>query len=520
MRQWIFVVAVLLFLFMVVPGNQGQDIPFDSAKLYDVAMGFYYQGKYTESIEAFSRLIKVFPTSRSAPYAVYMIGQCYLWMGKPDAAVQQFNLYVRQYPDGDRVSEAEKAIQIAKEKGKEKTVLPSTPTIQARLPASSPSLAKKTKRRICAQVFYLNSETLEDVEKRLKELKKAGVDTLIVRVFQTKGDRLFKFATPRYEEGVYFKTEHAPVVADVLGKLADISHRNDLDIFAWITTRYSDFNSDGNTEHRVHRYHFETKRIEPTRGLSVFHPDVIRRLEGLFRDLGRYPIDGILFQDDLILRHNEDFSPEANKAFLKEFGFSPHPDLFYVDPYKSESGKYYVRAYTHQFWAWADWKNRWLMNIAQQLMTAARSSNPKLEFGINLYHEAVLNTTNSLAWFSQTLARTQEKNFDYYAIMAYHRQTMRELNLDPQKAIGLMAEVAQKAIRSVGDPSRVMMKVQTLDWKTQEVLPAKEIDDILASILNHGNLSLVFVPYIDQFPFQQFKGKWTDSNKTNRSMNP
>ena len=97
---------------------------------------------------------------------------------------------------------------------------------------------------------------------------------------------------------------------------------------------------------------------------------------------------------------------------------------------------------------------------------------------------------------------------------------MRELNLDPQKAIGLMTEVAQKAIRSVGDPSRVMMKVQTLDWKNQEVLPVKEIDDILTGILNHGNLSLVFVPYIDQFPFQQFKGKWTDSNKTNRSPNP
>jgi hypothetical protein len=59
---------------------------------------------------------------------------------------------------------------------------------------------------------------------------------------------------------------------------------------------------------------------------------VLKRLEGLFRDLGRYPIDGILFQDDLILYHNEDFGTEANQSFLKEFGYLPRPDLFLHRP--------------------------------------------------------------------------------------------------------------------------------------------------------------------------------------------
>jgi hypothetical protein len=104
--------------------------------------------------------------------------------------------------------------------------------------------------------------------------------------------------------------------------------------------------------------------------------------------------------------------------------------------------------------------------------------------------------------------------------MAYHRQTMRELNLDSQKAIDLMTEVAQRAIRSVGDPSRVMMKVQILDWKSYELLPAKEIDEILTSILNQGNLSLAFVPYVDPFPLQQFKGKWNEPSKANHSLHP
>jgi hypothetical protein len=249
--------------------------------------------------------------------------------------------------------------------------------------------------------------------------------------------------------------------------------------------------------------------MEVARGFNLFHPDVLKRLEGLFRDLGRYPIDGILFQDDLILYHNEDFSTEANKAFLKEFGYSPHPDLFYIDPYKSDSGKYYTKGYTDRFMSWAYWKNRWLMNVAKRLMEAARESNPNLQFAINLYFEAVINEFNGVAWFSETLSEALKNNFDYYAVMAYHRQAMKDRNIEAKEAIDLMAEVAQKAVKSVGDPSRVLMKVQILDWKSYEVLPQKEVEEILAGILNHGEVSLAFFPYIEQFPLHSLKENWT-----------
>lgn len=376
----------------------------------------------------------------------------------------------------------------------------------------STSEVKKVKRRICAQVFYFDVKSIEEVEKKVKELKRTGVDTLILRVFQTKGDRMYKFVTPRYEEGVYFKTEYAPVVEDILGPLTEIAHRYGLEVFAWMTTRYANYGLEENSEYRCKSYNFETRKVEEARGFNLFHPDVLKRLEGLFSDLGRYPIEGILFQDDLILKHNEDFSTDANKAFLKEFGYAPHPDRFYIDPYKSESGKYYVKAYTEDFWSWANWKNRWLMHVAQKLMAAARESNSNLKFAINLYYEAVLNHNNGRAWFSQTLPEALEKDFDYYTVMAYHRQAMKERNMEVGKAIDLMAEVAQKAVKVVGDPSKVLMKFQIYDWKSYEVVPQKEVEEVLAGILNHGEVSLAFYPYLDQFPLHLLKGKW-DSNK-------
>jgi uncharacterized lipoprotein YddW (UPF0748 family) len=364
------------------------------------------------------------------------------------------------------------------------------------------------KRRICAQVSYFNEKNLEEVENKVREMKQKGVNTLILRVFQNKGDPLHKFVTSQNEEGVYFKTEYAPVVEDILGSLAEIAHRQGLEVFAWMTTRYADYGLEGNSEYRCKSYNFETRKVEEGRGYNLFHPDVLKRLEGLFHDLGRYPVEGILFQDDLILKHNEDFSIDANRAFLKEFGYVPHPDRFYIDPYKSKVGKYYVRAYTEDFWSWANWKNRWLMDVAGRLMSAARESNPRLEFGITLYYEAILNSNNGMAWFSQTLSKALEKYFDYYAVMAYHRQAMQERGMEEKRAMDMMSEVAQKAIRSVGDPSRVLMKLQIYDWKRNEAIPQREIEEILTLILNQGNVSLAFYPYFNAFPLHLLKGKW------------
>ena len=514
MKKWMTGLISLLLLLLFLSQGYSQEKILNPGESYDASMALYYKGNCGEAIQGFSTIIRSAPASKLVSYSQYMIGLCYLKMEKYEEAIQQLELYLRNYPESDRGREAERGIQIAKERLKEKIPVPSTvsePVVKRPFPSD-----KKMKRRICVQASYFEGKTLEEVEKRMKELKNAGVNTIILRVFQNRGDRMYPFVTRHREEGVYFKTEYAPVVDDLLGKLAEIVHRNGLEIFAWMTTRYANYGLEGSPEYRCMKYNFETKKMERARGFNLFHPEVLKRLENLFRDLGRTPIDGILFQDDLILRHDEDFSPEANQAFLKEFGYLPDPELFYIDPYKSNPGKYYVKGYTDRFWIWANWKNRWLMNVAKRLMEASREANPNLQFAINLYFETVLNDLNGVAWFSQTLSGALKNNFDYYAVMAYHRQAMKNRNIEAREAIGLMAEATQKAAEGVGDPSKVLMKVWILDWKSNgavstELAPQKEIEDILTAILNQGKVSLAFVPYIDPFPIDSLKGKWTPS---------
>src|SRR4030042_4930852 len=246
MRRW--AIRFILIVFTLLYGlhtSGGEDLQKPEG-LYKSAMGLFEQGKYEEALERFSQVVRSSSTALLLSYSQYMVGLCYLKMEKYEEAIQKFDLYIKKYPEGERAKEAEKGIQISKE----------------RLPPSSLPKSKKVKRRICAQLFSFDAKTFEEVEKKVKTLKQAGVDTLIIRPFQNKGDRRAGFVTPLREAGVYFKTEYAPVVDDVLGRLAEIVHRNGLELFAWMTTRYADYGSDVFPEHRGKSYNFETKKME------------------------------------------------------------------------------------------------------------------------------------------------------------------------------------------------------------------------------------------------------------------
>ena len=69
-----------------------------------------------------------------------------------------------------------------------------------------------TRRMLAAQVLLFDCKDYTDVEACIRKLRRAGVNTLIVRSFQNRGDTVYRFARPRCSEGVYFETESAPVV--------------------------------------------------------------------------------------------------------------------------------------------------------------------------------------------------------------------------------------------------------------------------------------------------------------------
>jgi biofilm PGA synthesis lipoprotein PgaB len=126
-------------------------------------------------------------------------------------------------------------------------------------------------------------------------------------------------------------------------------------------------------------------------------------------------------------------------------------------------------------------------------MDSSRKVRPDLRFALNLYYEAVLNPRMALAWYAQDLKVAQGYPFDYFSLMSYHRQIGKELSLSGEEALDVLTAMSRRAVREVGRPERVIMKIQSLDWDTHQLLPGEELDRALEAADPMDGVSLAFV---------------------------
>jgi biofilm PGA synthesis lipoprotein PgaB len=358
---------------------------------------------------------------------------------------------------------------------------------------SMPSEAIASPRIRAAQVSYLASRNYPQVAAEFARMRRTGFDTVILRVFQRPGDRFYPFVEAQAPAGVYFATDAAPVVADVLGSLVTLAHAAGLKVFAWMTTLSTPLAES--EAWRGRRYDPNTGRIVPNEALDPFRPEVRQRLMTLYGDLAQYDIDGVLLQDDLVLRQTEGFSSAALGGCLRDVGRIFSPRELFVSEYRSEDGRVRIGRVGESFQEWASWKNRRLLQLAADVRQAARKVRPELPFALNLPYEVLTAPRQALAWFSQDFNRASEADFEYLAIMAYHRQMSAELSVPVEEAIAKVGEMALSGVRDSRDPARLLLKLQTRDFVSARQVGAAELHDILRSVKPAGKLSLAFFPY-------------------------
>ncbi len=338
---------------------------------------------------------------------------------------------------------------------------------------------------LAAQVLVWDAKSWEELEKEMKALKAAGFSAVIFRVFSNPGDRLYPFAGPaKTPVGVYFQTKQAPVVSEILWRATQVAHRSGLAFYAWMTSRYADYGLDSKIAGRWadRTYDLSKKEIVQGKGLDIFNEEVLAHLEALYGDLGSYPIDAVLFQDDLVSRHTDGFSEAAARAYAKKFGRPLDPSAFYQDVYQPpDSPKPRVGKYTDAFWEWARWKNERLLDVAERLAGAVKKKRPDAKVAVNFMYEAASSPRNSLAWLSQSISAAHRRKFDYYAVMAYHRQMMDELGLSVDEVATLLRRMS-RSLYAGAHPFRTLFKLQIRDWETQEPVSKEEFSKMLEAI--------------------------------------
>ncbi|MBI5886200.1 MAG: tetratricopeptide repeat protein [Deltaproteobacteria bacterium] len=447
-------------------------------------------GNHAQAAREYGRFIERYPGSPIIDEIQFRMASAYLDAGMFKEAKAEFGLFLANFPDSAFAATAGQRLNEAAGRA----TLADLPVVV--IPDINSITPGRTLRAV--QVMNFVSSDYAGVEEELRSLRVAGVNAIILRVFHNKDDRFYPTAVRGAQAGVYFNSANAPVVDDVLGRVLPIARRNGLKVFAWMTTRYADYGMENDAALACRAYDMTSGAMTPCKGLDLFNDRAVARLEAIYSDLAAYPVDGVLFQDDLVLRHNEGFGAQMAALFRKETGKTIDPDALYI-----QDGDDAQVRYTPLFWEWAAFKNRRLLYVAGRLRQTVRLKRPGARFAINLMYESLTNPAYALAWLSQSFSAAVDKGFDYYSVMAYHKQMDDELGTGPSAVRAMIEKMAVDASVMTADPGKVLIKLQTIDWKTGEPLPPDDVVRLIRKMKGKGGVSIALVPYRPGLPFYE-----------------
>ncbi|MCX7769872.1 MAG: family 10 glycosylhydrolase [Proteobacteria bacterium] len=366
------------------------------------------------------------------------------------------------------------------------------------LPIEKIQFNQEEKEKLKAIQLFVLPKTIKELEDSMDAWKEMGINTLILRVFHNEKDRYHYFKESPINKGVYFKTNHAPVISDTLGDFIPLAKSRGFKVYAWMTTRYADYNH--NDLDKVISYSPFKNTFSTSKGLNILSESVQKYLFSLFSDLASYPIDGILLQDDLFLRYNEGFDNNTLNKFKNETGININPKKLYI----VNDNENHVK-YTDEFWILRDWKSRKIAEFVGNLRNHIKKINPNVNIAVNLTYEAISHPKGALAWLAHDLEHLKNVS-DYFSLMAYHRQIMDELKIDKKSSYIYLADMIEKCLQKFPEePQRVLFKLQIKDWKTGEKIPDDEIIELIKHTKDINKLSIAIVPYPPEPTFEILK---------------
>ena len=341
-----------------------------------------------------------------------------------------------------------------------------------------------------AQVFVLDEKYKGDIGKFFQEAKEKGINTVFFRVFHNSKDRAHLGLPLQCESGVYYETQHACTVYDLLSDVVKAAHDNNIKLYAWMATRSLSFLK---YKENMSMSLSASGGHETGYGANIFKKEVRDILLGLFEDLAKYEIDGILFQDDFIIKYTEGSDKYAAYLFKEETGIEVKSENFFSSV-KNYNGKQVFSEYTEKFYTWAEWKSSQLALFFKELKERAKTHNPKIKFAANIYYETPIDEKAGISWYSQNLTALKSAGADYFAVMGYFEQISQEKQYDRVTAAEYIGNIAEMAVKKAGNEKAVIMKLQSKSFKGAGMLSYDDYKLVCRRTKLAGDISYAVVP--------------------------
>lgn len=320
------------------------------------------------------------------------------------------------------------------------------------------------------QIFNFKKEYKNNLDHYFRSLKNSNVNTIFIRVFQNATDRVHFGEPNKCISGVYFKSEIACSVFDLLDLIIPYAKKYDIKVFAWMATRSLSFLKESYRNEEELR----DGNIQKGYGINIFDKGARSALIQLFKELAVYDIDGILIQDDFILRMNEGLSDLSKSRYYIDYGKLPDKNDF----------------------DWYKWKMLNLSEFLDDLRYEAKKINPKIKFAVNIYYETPVYPEKGIKWYAQSLEQYKKLGFSYFAVMAYHEQIIDELKINFHDTLSYLNMMLNKMLKLL-HPENILVKIQVREFNNEKTEISKYRINKICELIKNYNTGIVLVPFED-----------------------
>ena len=343
------------------------------------------------------------------------------------------------------------------------------------------------------QIFVLSQEYARDYDKFFRELKAKNVDTVFFRVFHNSSDRVHTFAdnpcTPM-GGGVYFNSKVACTVSNMLPEIVEAGKRNGVLVYAWMATRSLSFLK---TQDKM-SLSFTPNGYTSGYGANIFNRDVRDAIKRLMMEIADTGVDGILIQDDFIMKFSEGADLLSCGRFTADTGIACTAENLFDIRYNDDGSRRFGNA-TANGERWYQWKAEQLQDLFKEMKDATRIINPNMKWALNIYYETPVYPHQGLAWYAQDMKGIWEAGADYVAVMTYQDQIMREKQLDRSGFLQFISDLSRASLRSsLVDKSRVIFKVQATEFGSGNPVQTESLELLCNRLRREGSQSIVQLP--------------------------
>ena len=342
---------------------------------FRLAVQEYERENYPQAIRSFMMVLERYPGDPILEEAEWMLAKSYEANGDDRPALEEYRRFMRNYPDSDHLYEVKLRADVLG---------------QALEPPSLPESRSGLRAVQLTPQALINGTAFEST---VRTFSRNGINALIIPMVRPGGPL----------PGVFFKTDLAPVVQDLLGPALTTAHDHKLRVFASLPLRQMGWLRDADWLDA--RFDRAAGRFIADDRLNLWNFKVQNYLLALSLDLAAYPIDGLIIEEPVGYSATEGFHEMGIERFNKDFGLNVTPSQLYGNG-----------SLTPDFWRWAGWKNRQVMAVLKRLVHELHVRQPQMQIALATSKEAVRLPREALLQYGQDILEARQAEFDFFVL--------------------------------------------------------------------------------------------------------